>query len=490
MVINVHVVDSGQGSTSKCTDGIWRPRRVSAQTASLSENEQRTEEFFRTVRGLLNKLTPINFCIITEKLKLLITDDMLKIDGVVSMVLEKAVKEPKFSRWYLEMLCTLSRMLECDHLPESSYYRCDSLFSQKLLVLFEILRTIRIDSQIQAEIDACSDPAKRLLLQEQQYETIMKIKASFRGAGLVIGEAYVLQIINTKTILYCMETLLTTNDENSLECLNTMLIASGKTLEYHLEPTDTEKFFEAINTLSETRTLSTRIRFMLKNLLECKMNSWIPRYALKDLQIIDELFSSISKRMPNVRSATSTSELLFSIDFEEAQHINDIFNKFTQCCRNLTDVIYCFQKIIPDKKCRIIELFITCVAKGDIYSEECGKLFSVLIYTNMIVVQTIVDGLMAVIKKFFRNIIFSDQQMWMHVKEIFIPLIVENIVRPVDFNEIKKLVTSIPERKSTKKAKNSKTTELSWRRAVPVKEMKTKSKMETQFDEKDEDKEP
>lgn len=40
-----------------------------------------------------------------------------------------------------------------------------------------------------------------------------------------------------------------------------------------------------------------------------------------------------------------------------------------------------------------------------------------------------------------------------------------------------------------KKAKNSKTTELSWRRAVPVKEMKTKSKMETQFDEKDEDKE-
>lgn len=52
--------------------------------------------------------------------------------------------------------------------------------------------------------------------------------------------------------------------------------------------------------------------------------------------LTDELFSSISKRMPNVRSATSTSELLFSIDFEEAQHINDIFNKFTQCCRNLT----------------------------------------------------------------------------------------------------------------------------------------------------------
>lgn len=50
----------------------------------------------------------------------------------------------------------------------------------------------------------------------------------------VIGEAYVLQIINTKTILYCMETLLTANDENSLECLNTMLTASGKTLAYHL----------------------------------------------------------------------------------------------------------------------------------------------------------------------------------------------------------------------------------------------------------------
>lgn len=79
----------------------------------------------------------------------------------------QAVKEPKFSRWYLEMLCTLSRMLECDHLPESSYYRCDSLFSQKLLVLFEILRTIRIDSQIQAEIDACSDPVN--MLQYIQY---------------------------------------------------------------------------------------------------------------------------------------------------------------------------------------------------------------------------------------------------------------------------------------------------------------------------------
>lgn len=40
-----------------------------------------------------------------------------------------------------------------------------------------------------------------------------------------------------------------------------------------------------------------------------------------------------------------------------------------------------------------------------------------------------------------------------------------------------------------KKSKNSKTTELSWRRAVPVNEIKSKSKMETQLDEKDEDKE-
>lgn len=55
-------------------------------------------------------------------------------------------------------------------------------------------------------------------------------------------------------------------------------------------------------------------------------------------------------------------------------------------------VISSFDDLAVAEKTKLVRLLIMCVTKGDIYSEDCGKLFAVLIQSENLKIADIIIG--------------------------------------------------------------------------------------------------
>lgn len=91
------------------TENAWKPARLHAGQA-LTEDEKKTEELYRKVRGVLNKLTPQKFDTLLKQVKDLTIDTKERLQGVIDLVFEKAVDEPNFSHGYAAMCKQLAMM--------------------------------------------------------------------------------------------------------------------------------------------------------------------------------------------------------------------------------------------------------------------------------------------------------------------------------------------------------------------------------------------
>lgn len=88
----------------------WKPsvkRAVRAHTGEESEEtdpEQiKTNELFKRVRSILNKLTPQKFQQLMKQVTELTIDTEERLKGVIDLTFEKAISEPNFSVAYANM---------------------------------------------------------------------------------------------------------------------------------------------------------------------------------------------------------------------------------------------------------------------------------------------------------------------------------------------------------------------------------------------------
>lgn len=90
-------------------ENAWKPARFNIGQA-MTEDEKKTEELYRKVRGVLNKLTPQKFDTLISQVKELTIDTKDRLQGVIDLVFEKAVDEPNFSNGYALMCKQLAQM--------------------------------------------------------------------------------------------------------------------------------------------------------------------------------------------------------------------------------------------------------------------------------------------------------------------------------------------------------------------------------------------
>lgn len=91
------------------TENAWKPARFHVGQ-NMTEDEKKTEELYRKVRGVLNKLTPQKFETLITQVKDLTIDTKDRLQGVIDLVFEKAVDEPNFSHGYAVMCKQLAMM--------------------------------------------------------------------------------------------------------------------------------------------------------------------------------------------------------------------------------------------------------------------------------------------------------------------------------------------------------------------------------------------
>ncbi|XP_055856171.1 eukaryotic translation initiation factor 4 gamma 2, partial [Episyrphus balteatus] len=279
------------------SSGRWVPPSLRPQHL-LSQNEK-NDAVFRRVRGILNKLTP-------EKFQEL-SDDLLKLDlnsanilnGVILLIFDKALDEPKYSSMYAQLCKRLSK--EAPNFEENSSDPCT--FLRLLLAICRDsfnnrLKPTELISDNNASDNATGSASntnsssnnetteKHQLTQEEEEKRHLA-KQRMLGNVKFIGELNKLEMLSKKILHQCIQHLLdkkkkrtTTQQEmcEDMECLSQLLRTCGKNLDNTEQGKDMMNlYFERLERRSISTEYPPRIRFMLKDVIELRANNWVPR---------------------------------------------------------------------------------------------------------------------------------------------------------------------------------------------------------------------
>ncbi|XP_031646941.1 eukaryotic translation initiation factor 4 gamma 1 isoform X18 [Oncorhynchus kisutch] len=274
----------------------WKPavkKATSGQAAPEEESDDseqaKTQELFKRVRSILNKLTPQMFQQLMKQVTELTIDTEERLKGVIDLIFEKAISEPNFSVAYANMCrCLIGLKVPTTDKPGVTVNfrklllnRCQKEFEKDKDddVIFE---------KKQKELDAAATEEKDRLKAELEEA---KDKARRRSLGNIkfIGELFKLKMLTEAIMHDCIVKLLKNHDEESLECLCRLLSTIGKDLDFEKAKPRMDQYFAQMDKIIKEKKTSSRIRFMLQDVLDLRRNTWVPRRGEQGPKTIDQI---------------------------------------------------------------------------------------------------------------------------------------------------------------------------------------------------------
>ncbi|XP_065070730.1 eukaryotic translation initiation factor 4 gamma 2-like, partial [Rhopilema esculentum] len=255
-------------SAKASNTGRWVPLNV------VRDVQDRNEAIFRKVRGILNKLTPEKFDrLIFELLNLGLTSKTI-LKGIILLIFEKALEEPKYSSLYAQLCLRLSH--DAPNFDDSSSSNTTSF--RRLL-----LSKCQEEFESRADASAVFDKQEGLLTTEQQEEKALS-KRKMLGNIKFIGELGKLGMLHEAILHKCIQQLLAKKKKanfvdmsEDIECLCQIMTTVGKRLDVPKAENIMNQYFDRMKMLADSPELPSRIRFMLQDTLDLRNHAWISR---------------------------------------------------------------------------------------------------------------------------------------------------------------------------------------------------------------------
>ncbi|XP_067228544.1 eukaryotic translation initiation factor 4 gamma 3 isoform X2 [Chanodichthys erythropterus] len=276
IITNVSVNDEVQLRT---TENAWKPG-MKRESAVEDPDSQKTQELFRKVRSILNKLTPQMFNQLMKQVTDLTIDTEERLKGVIDLVFEKAIDEPSFSVAYGNMCSCLATLKVPMTDKPSNTVNFRKLLLNRCQKEFE---KDKVDDDAfekkHRELEAATSASERERLQEELEEA--KDKARRRSIGNIkfIGELFKLRMLTEAIMHDCVVKLLKNHDEESLECLCRLLTTIGRDLDFEKAKPRMDQYFNQMEKIVKERKTSSRIRFMLQDVIDLRLHNWVSRRA-------------------------------------------------------------------------------------------------------------------------------------------------------------------------------------------------------------------
>uniref|UniRef100_A0A8C7Z559 Eukaryotic translation initiation factor 4 gamma 1 n=1 Tax=Oryzias sinensis TaxID=183150 RepID=A0A8C7Z559_9TELE len=274
------------------------PSRVAEDVDENDPENMKTQELFKRVRSILNKLTPQKFQQLMKQVTELTIDTEERLKGVIDLTFEKAISEPDFSVAYANMCRCLSglKVQTTDKPGATANFR--KLLLNRCQKEFE---KDKDDDEIfekkQKELDAASGGEEKQRLTEELEDA--KDKARRRSLGNIkfIGELFKLKMLTEVIMHDCIVKLLKNHDEESLECLCRLLSTIGKDLDFEKAKPRMDQYFNQMDKIIKERKTTSRIRFMLQDVLDLRRNNWVPRRGDQGPKTIDQIHKEAELEM-------------------------------------------------------------------------------------------------------------------------------------------------------------------------------------------------
>uniref|UniRef100_A0A8C8AU80 Eukaryotic translation initiation factor 4 gamma 3 n=1 Tax=Otus sunia TaxID=257818 RepID=A0A8C8AU80_9STRI len=141
----------------------------------------------------------------------------------------------------------------------------------------------------QKELEAATTPEEKTRLHDELEEA--KDKARRRSIGNIkfIGELFKLKMLTEAIMHDCVVKLLKNHDEESLECLCRLLTTIGKDLDFEKAKPRMDQYFNQMEKIVKERKTSSRIRFMLQDVIDLRLCNWVSRRADQGPKTIEQI---------------------------------------------------------------------------------------------------------------------------------------------------------------------------------------------------------
>uniref|UniRef100_A0A673JIZ3 Eukaryotic translation initiation factor 4 gamma 2 n=1 Tax=Sinocyclocheilus rhinocerous TaxID=307959 RepID=A0A673JIZ3_9TELE len=219
----------------------WVPSRSTRRDVNSSNEKERHDAIFRKVRGILNKLTPEKFDKLCLELLNVGVDSKLVLKGIILLIVDKALEEPKYSSLYAQLCLRLA-----EDAPNFDGPSTEIQSSQKQSTTFRRLLISKLQDEFEnrtRNVDLYDKNDSPLTSEEEEQRAIAKIK--MLGNIKFIGELGKLDLIHD---------FWKRRKESNLRIW-------GRIWSIMRKP---------------------RIRFLLQDTVELRDNNWVPRKAFID----------------------------------------------------------------------------------------------------------------------------------------------------------------------------------------------------------------
>ncbi|KAI4500440.1 hypothetical protein M0802_004402 [Mischocyttarus mexicanus] len=264
---------------SLSTEQRWIPPSTVRRDALTPES--RNDLIFRKVRGILNKLTPEKFAKLSNDLLNFELNSNVILKGVIFLIFEKALDEPKYSSMYAQLCKRLS--------DEAANFepRKSIIEGQKAQSTFTLL----LLNKCQDEFENRSKASEAFENQDELsplYEHRRQIaKRKMLGHIKFIGELGKLGIVSEFILHNCIRELLQKKrrrgsggyNAEDIEYLCQIMRTCGRILDSDKGRGLMDQYFTRMNSLAESGELPLRIKFMLRDVIELRRDNWAPRKA-------------------------------------------------------------------------------------------------------------------------------------------------------------------------------------------------------------------
>lgn len=268
-------------------ENAWKPSHLTKKQ-EFTEEDRVTHDLLSRFRSMLNKLTAENFELLVEQVKLYKIDTSERLDGVISLVFEKAISEPKFAPTYANLCKEVAFITTApsgqgegnttkkNTLKVKLITQCQKEFErhkEESIVFNDIEDKLRAIENL-PELERRDEEKSRL--EEQHY----RVRQRANGTVKFIGELFKIDMLTSKIMKACIDMLLQEVTEEKIERVCKLLTTIGGKMEKQDGRNSLDKYFIQLEEMihpSHKIIKSSRIKFEIQNLQDLRNSGWKSR---------------------------------------------------------------------------------------------------------------------------------------------------------------------------------------------------------------------
>lgn len=252
------------------------------EVGKVSDEEQSKQ---RKIKSILNKLTPQNFDRLFVQVKEVNIDSALCLTGVISQIFDKALTEPTFCEMYAKFCVQLAA-----ELPE--FYKDNEKVVFKTELLNKCQEEFERDEMEQAEADRNEGDSDLRISREEIEEKKAAMRRRMLGNIRFIGELYKEKMLTERIMHECIKKLLgeyQNPDTEHVEALCKLMSTIGCMIDHPKAKEHIDAYFDRMAKMLNNQKLPSRLKFMLRDIIDLRKNGWQQRRKVEGPKKIEEV---------------------------------------------------------------------------------------------------------------------------------------------------------------------------------------------------------